>query len=141
MTKTGGFNLVALMRENDAQQAFDGIDAFIGALEAYAKPKYEGLHRDRAYFNWNSTSAKLVSVMRDILDENSATIINSHMLIDLHERLDHQFRHGIDTNVSCSNATQVAMDLAIKAQFYRKDNAPQDVNEAANSPFAIRDVA
>jgi len=136
MTKSGDFNLVALMRENTDQPAFSDMDAFISALDGDVKTEFTSLHRGHAYFNWDSTRAKLISVMHDVVANNAKPNITSHMLIDLHEQLDHGFRRGIDTDISRSNATQVAMSMAIKAQFYRKDNAPQDSVEAANAPNA-----
>ena len=114
MTTLGGFNLIAFMRRHDAKLAHDSLDAFASFLDD-TKPQWEKTHGRRASFNWDAITGKLTSALRDLMDDKSTHQITSHDLLALHERLDRKFREH-DNTIACSDACQVALDMAIKAQ-------------------------
>ena len=91
------------------------MDAFIESLESI-KPRWTAVHGRRANFNWDAISQKMISTMSEIVEHKGVAQITSHDLLNLHERLNDMYRNANDNSIACSDACQVALDLAIKAQ-------------------------
>jgi len=53
--------------------------------------------------------------LEDVMGDEAKQQITSHDLLTLHEHLNRLFRTS-DNSVACSDACQVALDMAIKSQ-------------------------
>lgn len=114
MTSRFTLAFTSIMRQNKARLAHHDMDHFLTSLKSM-EAQWVNLHGRRATFNWDAIVDKMTEAMAEIVDERQLGQISSHDLLALHEKLNRDYRTS-DNSVTCSDACQVALDMAIKAQ-------------------------
>ena len=114
MTSRFTLAFTSIMRQNAPRLAHHDMDHFqtsLKAMEGY----WTKLHGRRASFDWETIVDKLIEAMSELSHERQLNQISSHDLLALHEKLNREYRTD-DNSITCSDACQVALDMAIKAQ-------------------------
>ncbi|MFK7840614.1 MAG: hypothetical protein AB8B83_09840 [Bdellovibrionales bacterium] len=110
---TSSLHFSSLIRDNAPRLAHNSRDDFSAFLEG-VKADWLALHGRRASFNWDLITEKLLEAADDLFEYGQQ--ITSHDLLRLHEDLNIKFRSKEDDSTACSDACQIALDMAIKTQ-------------------------